>query len=324
MVGLVLIVGEDDDWSADAVAAELDARGVVTRRLDTADFPQRARLAARIGPGNWTRWHGRIETADGTIGLDEVTAVYYRKPRDFDLPAGLSEPERRFARAQARVGIGGLLASLPVCWINHMAALADAEYKPAQLALGARCGLMVPPTLITNDPEEVIEFAAHHAPLVVKPLAEPIVHEGGGYTAIYTRKVTKTELADLTGIQATAHLFQQFVPKRYEVRVTVIGERLFPVAIHAGSESGRLDWRTDYNSLSYEMVHCPAQVTDGVLRYLKAAGLVYGAFDFVVRGDTNDWVMLECNASGQWGWLAEYCDLPIASAIADELTREAT
>lgn len=34
--------------------------------------------------------------------------------------------------------------------------------------------------------------------------------------------------------------------------------------------------------------------------------------------------MLECNASGQWGWLAEECDLPIASAVADELTRGAT
>lgn len=32
-----------------------------------------------------------------------------------------------------------------------------------------------------------------------------------------------------------------------------------------------------------------------------------------------DYVFLECNAAGQWGWLAEACGLPIAEAIADEL-----
>jgi hypothetical protein len=28
---------------------------------------------------------------------------------------------------------------------------------------------------------------------------------------------------------------------------------------------------------------------------------------------------LECNAAGQWGWLAQECGLPVAGAIADEL-----
>lgn len=53
--------------------------------------------------------------------------------------------------------------------------------------------------------------------------------------------------------------------------------------------------------------------------FLSAAGLTYGAFDFIVTADTEDYVFLECNAAGQWGWLAEECGLPIADAIADEL-----
>lgn len=44
-----------------------------------------------------------------------------------------------------------------------------------------------------------------------------------------------------------------------------------------------MDWRTDYDSLSYEIVSCPAPVADGIQRYLKATGLVYGAFDFIVH-----------------------------------------
>jgi hypothetical protein len=102
-----------------------------------------------------------------------VPAIYYRKPRDFDLPDGLSGPERRFSHAQARVGLGGVLASLPVRWLSHPSALADAEYKPRQLALLRQSGLAIPPTLVTNDPAAVRAFAAVHGDLVVKPLAEP-------------------------------------------------------------------------------------------------------------------------------------------------------
>lgn len=61
---------------------------------------------------------------------------------------------------------------------------------------------------------------------------------------------------------------------------------------------------------------------EGVRRYLVSERLLYGAFDFVCDRDTSEWLMLECNAGGQWGWLAEQCDLPIASAIADELLKE--
>lgn len=59
----------------------------------------------------------------------------------------------------------------------------------------------------------------------------------------------------------------------------------------------------------------------GIARYLDAAGLAFSAFDFVIRPD-GDWIVLEANGSGMWGWLAEECGLPIAAAIADELTKE--
>lgn len=182
-------------------------------------------------------------------------------------------------------------------------------------------GLAVPPTLITNDPAAVHRFANEVGQLVVKPLAEPIVEEAGTYTAVWTRRLAHEDLQDLEGVAATAHLFQQWVPKAFEVRLTVVGRRLFPVAIHAGSPAALVDWRSDYDALSYEVIDCPPQVAAAVGRFLDAFGLRYGAFDFVVTPD-GQWILLECNGAGQWGWLAEACGLPIADALADELTEE--
>lgn len=310
----ILVVGEEEDWSANAVTAELDARDVRHYRLDTANFPQRMRLSAWFDG----RWRGWIDVHDDTLWLEDVTAVFYRRPRDFEFAAGLSAPERRFAHAQARVGLGGVLSSLSARWMNHPAALADCEYKPRQLLIAAQAGLTVPATLVTNQADQLRCFAAEVGEFVLKPLAEPIVQEGDGYTAVYTRRLCTAELDDLDGVQVTAHYAQAWVPKRYDVRVTAVGGRLFPVAIRAGSEAARVDWRSDYPSLWYEVIECPADVAGGIQRFMTAFGLAYAAFDFAVD-EASTFHFLECNASGQWGWLAEECTLPIAAAIADEL-----
>lgn len=205
-------------------------------------------------------------------------------------------------------------------WINHPSALADCEYKPWQLHLARTVGLRVPTTLITNDPREARRFAAEMDDLIVKSLAEPIIAEGGTQKTIWTRRVDAAELTELAGLELTTHLFQQWIPKAYEVRLTVVGKHHFAVAIHAHSTSTRVDWRSDYDALTYTVIQCPAEVVDRAHDFLRAAGLVYGAFDFIVTPDAEDYVFLECNAAGQWGWLAEECGLPIAEAIADELT----
>lgn len=71
--------------------------------------------------------------------------------------------------------------------------------------------------------------------------------------------------------------------------------------------------------MTYEAIDCPAGIADRVHAFLSAAGLTYRAFDFIVTADTEDYVFLECNAAGQWGWLAQECGLPVAEAIAGEL-----
>jgi hypothetical protein len=108
---VVLVIGDVGDWSAAEVGKHLDARGARWVLLDTADFPQRMSLDARLETEQ-TGWQGEVTINGQMLRLAEVTAVYYRKPRDFDLPEGLSGPERRFSHAQARVGLAGYW---PVC-----------------------------------------------------------------------------------------------------------------------------------------------------------------------------------------------------------------
>ncbi|MBB6172407.1 hypothetical protein HNR23_002467 [Nocardiopsis mwathae] len=50
------------------------------------------------------------------------------------------------------------------------------------------------------------------------------------------------------------------------------------------------------------------------------ARLIDGSADVVISPD-GTWTLLEVNPNGEWSWLAEACELPIAQTIANLLER---
>lgn len=320
---MIIVLSGPDDPTADRVESELGRRSARYTRVDLSDFPQRITASAYLDNSGY--WTGHKRHADGwSVAWEDITAVYYRRPNNFDPAPDLTTAERRFAVAEARGGFGGVLASLDARWVNHPFRVADAEFKPAQLTAARECGFAVPATIITNDGRSAHSFAEIGPQEVVyKPL-------GGGFHRdnddnlhlIYTTPVT-AESFDDAEIAATSHAFQTFIDKIQDVRVTVAGPRVFGVAIHSTSQHGQVDWRSDYDSLRYTETPVPDAVRDSISRYLHRFDILYGAFDFSV--DRNgDWWFLECNPNGQWGFIAEATDLPIASAIADLLIGDTT
>jgi ATP-grasp ribosomal peptide maturase len=319
-----LIVTANDDTTADLVVDALASRGGKAVPIDVGDFPINLSVTGTIGDDGV--WRGEVVAADSTVlDLESIDAVYYRRPTRFRLPDHLSPADRRFAEAEAHRGLGGLLAALPTRWVSHPARIADAEAKPVQLRLAAACGFRLPRTLISNDPGRVREFAYDIAgPLVYKPLSSGILREPDGFHVIYTNRIEAADIdswLDPDAIRLAPHQFQEYVTeKAYDLRVTAVGDRLFPIAIRT-ADPEQLDWRTDYDTVTYQHVELPAGVAAGIHRYLAAAGLAFGAFDFVMDRAGALWWM-ECNPNGEWGWLTECIDVPIADALAELLMGE--
>jgi glutathione synthase/RimK-type ligase-like ATP-grasp enzyme len=222
------------------------------------------------------------------------------------------------AATEARLGFGGVLGALDALWINHPARVAIAEYKPVQLHIATRCGLSVPRTLVTNDKETVIDFAeAVDGPVVCKMLSSLVLSEQGVPHMTYTTPIDARTI-DSAALATTAHLIQEWVPKKYEARMTMVGQRAFAVAIRATSERGGVDWRSDYGSLEYCRIDPPPVIVAVAARFLQRLGLTFGAFDFVITPN-DEWVMLECNPAGQWLWLQDEVGVEIAAGIAELL-----
>ncbi|MFY9808727.1 MAG: ATP-grasp ribosomal peptide maturase [Pseudonocardiaceae bacterium] len=304
-----------EDRTTDAVISELNQRGASIARIDTGDFPIRSQLAATISA---TGVEGRLRAPDVEVGLSSVQSVYYRRPTRFRFSEGLSDADTLLAATEARLGFGGVLAALDVLWLNHPAQVAIAEYKPVQLRIATQCGMRIPRTLVTNDKSSAIQFAeAVGGTVICKMLSSLVLSENGVPHMTYTTPIDVGAI-DPSAFATTTHLIQEWVPKKYEARVTMVDKRAFAVAIHAGSERSHIDWRSDYESLTYQKIDPPGEVVTAIAQFLRRLGLAFGAFDFVVTPN-DEWVMLECNPAGQWLWLQEEVGVQIAAGIADLL-----
>ncbi|THA71749.1 ATP-grasp ribosomal peptide maturase [Streptomyces sp. A0958] len=311
----VLVCTEHEDATADLVIAELNRRRVPVLRFDPGrDFPAPVTLTAHLKASGWG---GRLAAGERVAGLSAVRALYHRRPSPYLMRDG--EQAARFAAQENRRGLGGVLGALPGClYLSHPQAIARAEYKPAQLDVAARLGLKVPATLITNDPGEAKAFCAEY-PAIYKPLHAGAYEAGGEPAGIWAAPV---EAGEVDGaVSHSAHLFQARVPKVVDVRAVVVGEQVFSARITA--PPGVVDWRAEYQNLTYEPITCPTGMRGALLRFLAAFGLHFGAFDFAETGD-GAWWFLECNPNGQWAWLEDAAGLPITNAIADLLENGAS
>jgi ATP-grasp ribosomal peptide maturase len=312
----VLVITSLEDLTADMVIAALNQRGVAVARVDPADIGPELVFGGTIGAGS-AQWSGRLRTPSRKVDLGQVAAVYHRRPGPWRF-GHLPQQARDFATAEARHGLGGILANLPRArYVNHPAAVTRADFKPAQLQTAARLGLAVPPTLITNDVEQARKFAAEHGPVVYKAFRGVPPSADGHAGAIWTQRIAPDTLDDTLAV--TAHLFQAEIPKTADARVTVVGRQVFTHRITP--PRGALDWRSgDWDALAHTPIQVPDSIAAALHAYLDTFGLVFGCFDFALGedpGGAEQFTFIECNPNGQWGWLPDA--EAIAGAFADTL-----
>ncbi|MER8155618.1 ATP-grasp ribosomal peptide maturase [Streptomyces sp. NPDC094472] len=315
----VLVLTRPTDATADLVIAELNERSIPVHRLDPGDFPESLSMAARIGPDHMS-WEGALRGQHRDVSLTDVRSVYYRRPAAHRLHPNLPEQDARWADAEARAGFGGLVAALPCLWVNHPHRNALAALPPVALAAAARSGLLVPQTLVTNDPVEAREFVCALPGRVAAYKALGTTHPSDRDDrpqALWTTQVRPGEIDE--SVRRTAHQFQEWVAKAYEVRLTAVAERLFAAEIHAGSAASHIDFRADYDSLTYRPCRVPERVARGVHMLTFTFGLRYVALDFLVNPQGH-WYLIDVNPNGQWGFIPDL-RTPITRALADLLER---
>lgn len=205
-------------------------------------------------------------------------------------------------------------------WIDNPWQMLIAENKLYQLKIATSVGLHVPETLITSDPERVRSFYQHNEGNVVVKLlgASPLLSH-----VVYTNVVTPEHMVEIDSVKMSPSIFQARVPKAYELRITVVGKKIFSVKIYSQEDTETaVDWRRKpkFNDFAVKMetTTLPEDVTQRIWELVKRVGLRLMCIDMIVT-PTGEHVFLEINPNGQWYFVQMKTNLQIADAIADLL-----
>lgn len=320
---VLLLTHSGDFFTIDRVAAALAARSVAHLRVDTDRFPADLGLTfdlrASGAPSLW------LDHPGGRVDLFRVPAIWSRRVWPGAMPEGMDPRSATLARATSREAFLGALHLLEQAyWVNPLSAMVRAESKLHQLRVARAVGLAVPPTVITNRGDDVRRFvsALDGAPCITKLLVPAATSMTGSPDFIYTQRLSDEDLAAVDGIRWAPQIFQPLIEKKQELRVIVVGERIFTGAI---DPRGRLDWRsaTAADDLEWTAGALPPEVVGKVHELMRRLGLVFGALDFIVPPEGPP-VFLEVNPAGEWGWLERDLGFPISEAIAALLAERPT
>lgn len=290
-------------------------RGAPFVRLNADDYPHEAGL-------RWTpdgeRW---LRLSDEDVDLAEVTAVWYRRPLAPSAPDASDEALAEWAVRESQEALDGVWRTLDARWVNHPDANQLASCKPEQLVRAKRAGFDIPPTLVTNDAAELRAFAMRFGPqLVCKALYEGWVPSPLGDRVFWTSGLVVDETDPLDEFGREPYLFQALIPKRYDIRVTVIGTEAFAVGIGSQKlEASEVDWRRgNIEDLDHWTEELPEPVARRCVELVAGYGLRFGALDLARRPDGR-YCFFEVNPNGQWAWLERQTGLPLRAKLTDLL-----
>ena len=295
------IIGSPRDEQVARVARRLRDRGSEPLILNLRTFPAKARLSLFDGVPSVT-------------GVD-ITAVrsWYIRSIPLPLPFLAASPRDYAAGREQRSFVTSFVAAVQragASLVNPPELFSQHFLKLEQLERIRGAGVPVPPTLATNDPAAVVDFARRNdGTLVYKPVA------GGGRC----RRVSLDDLGDdrLGRLASAPVLFQEEVPGR-NVRVYVVGGEV--VAVYE-IISNEVDYRGS------ETAVIPIEASDderkACRRAAEACELVFTGIDLKRRPDGR-FAVLECNPSPMFAAIERRTgQSAISEALAELLLRAA-
>ncbi|MBT2246610.1 hypothetical protein JQK15_24195 [Sphingobium sp. BHU LFT2] len=298
----ILIPTQSNDIHALAVFCALERLGAKPIMIHGADFPSRQFNSVNIS--NEIGLDCRFEGNDFDFNFSDISVVWNRRLTAPVIPDGLlNDQDLPFMKIEARTYFRYIWIALSesAFWVNPRVAQYAANSKILQLKIARDLGFAFPATLISNKPADLLRFFDEHEHVIYKPfisLGEVL----DGKNAVHeTVDVCRSDLASEEIQRLSTGIFQEKIIKKTEVRVVVFGKHLYAVEILSQrNERTLVDWRNhSLGSVEMKRMRVPDHVADFCFKMLLSLGLVYGAFDFIIKRN-DEWIFLEVNESGQF------------------------
>ncbi len=313
---MILIVTNKKDITADYLIGELKRIGYEYIRFNTEDFPQKITL--HWEPNNYDESY--IIFPKLKLKLNNIRSIWYRRPVNAIPHKEIEDSDsRKFIIQESKETLDGVFESLNCFWMSKPSCIRRAENKLLQLTIASHFGLAIPKTIITNIPDSFEAFYRNNE-LVNKPIKGGRVENDDSVKLIYTNVINPGESRKLNLIKFCPTLFQEKISKKVDVRLTIIGQEVFGVAINSQKdEKTKIDWRRGIEGkLSYSILQVPDYIREKCFEVMRYFNISFSAMDFILTTE-GEYIFLELNPNGQWAWIQEITGLPMSKCMSDVL-----
>ncbi|MEA9414326.1 grasp-with-spasm system ATP-grasp peptide maturase [Flavobacterium sp. PL02] len=199
--------------------------------------------------------------------------------------------------------------------------------KIQMLVLAVRSGLKVPKSIVTGKTKKLNEFIALcPSKIITKAIDIDVMtlenYPGFNCSLTLATTIITPESFKNTNIEnCTPALFQQYIEKKYELRVFYLRGKFYSMAIFSQrNEKTKIDFRNYDKDMPNRTVPytLPDEIQHKITAFMQCIGLDTGSLDLIYSID-NEYVFLEVNPIGQYQWLEKNCNYPISKEIAEDL-----
>lgn len=304
-----LILSSTHDYSTDLVCYELCQRKKKYLRINRDCFPEYDIIYSLKENAIIINMYGKqyLLTNENILGIYFRAPVFLRSHKKYSL-------NEQLIRSQWSAFIRNLVVFDRARWINHPVDTYKAENKIYQLKCANEIGLLTPETYVGNMiPDSILEEKNY----VVKSLDTALFYNENQELFTYSSIISGKELK-AANIKDAPIILQECLDDKLDLRVTVIGDKLFPVSITCFGRGLVGDWRKNKkDTLTYSRFDLPEKITTKILMLMKKLNLLFGGVDLILKGDK--YYFIEVNPTGEWGWLESGISLPISSEIVNTL-----
>lgn len=315
----VLLLAAKDDAHAGAIAWALGRNGIDSVWSPSLRFDRGTKLTL-LADADGVRSQG------AQVDLNTFSAVWHRSP---DSPSAeeCAQEDRDFVVKQwsyfQKNAFGLASDFIDALWVNRPAAADAADSKWLQLRAAQAVGLRFPEAVASNDADKVRKLLRRCGKLVFKQFYSYVWQSRSTGDIRGSGVVLLDESSDLpdAAIAVCPGIYQRYIDKAFDVRVTVIGDRIFAVRLLHQAGRAYLDWRPHIldEDMRMELITLPAAIETQLRALMKRLDLVIGCIDLVVDHDGNMF-FLEVNQQGQFLFVEQRLpDVPLLRAMTSML-----
>lgn len=260
---------------------------------------------------------------DFKLSLDDISFLIWTPPRfpaplfDFNMIPQEDEKQRHEFLFKKRwmqlLREMKYLVNSEAIWIPSDPLNGSQEWqnKIGEYLLAINLGMNVPKFIFSNNKNDIQTFLDSQHKVCLREFSTPPY----SFPPIVMDNLKNI---DLNNIDSSPVTFQEYINKKYEYRVVVVFDKIFPVRIYSqNSKLSEHDWRVhDDANVKWELANIPADLEKKLHKLGEKLDLKWYSVDLIETND-NEFVFLELNRPGAHYWLDLFVGLDISKEIVD-------